>query len=149
MVDSRSLSISDTIEFRHQHITQPSVTPEDQVLYGINQLTSALEGTPSPRSTDQLAAIQSLQNALGNWLGKHTVLPPPTTERQAAEQQQANRQLPPRVDQQPTRVQPPTPTIRAPAPRVASVRQPVLPVPRTVLPNSQPIATRTRSRLTP
>ena len=147
--DSRSLSISDTIEFRHQHITQPSVTPEDQVLHGINQLTSALEGTPSPRSTDQLAAIQSLQNALGNWSGNHTMHPPPTTERQPVEQHEADRQLPPRVNQQPPRVQPPTPTMRAPAPRVASVRQPVLPVPQTVLPNSQPVATRTRSRLTP
>ena len=39
---TRSMMISDTTEFRHHHITQPSVTPEDRVLHGLIQLTAAL-----------------------------------------------------------------------------------------------------------
>ena len=107
--DSRSLSISDTIEFCHQHITQPSVTAEDQVLHGIQQLTSALEGTPSSKSADQLAAIQSLQDALGQWSGNRTLdnpaqpPQPPTLKekwdsRQDAAEQQAEQQPPLRVE---------------------------------------------------
>ena len=85
--DSRSLSISDTIKFYHQHITQPSVTTKDRVLHGIQQLTSALQGKSSSTSADQIAAIQSLQDALGKWSGNLTLenqeppAPPPLPNR--------------------------------------------------------------------
>ena len=97
--DSRLLSILDTIEFCHQHITRPSVTAKDRVLHGIQQLTSAIQVKPSSASTDQLVAIQSLQDALGKWSGNLTLdnqeppSPPPPTqkekwvERQAAAEQ--------------------------------------------------------------
>ena len=73
--DSRALSISDTIEFRHQHLTQPSATDEDRVLHGMQQLTSALQKSPSSHSSDQSEAIQPLQNALGKWSGDMTIKP--------------------------------------------------------------------------
>ena len=40
---TRSMMISDTTEFRHHQITQPSVTPKDKVLHGLQQLTAALQ----------------------------------------------------------------------------------------------------------
>ena len=71
--DSRALSISDTIEFCHQHLTQPSVTAEDRVLHWMQQLTLALQESPYSNSSEQLEAIQALQNALGKWFGDMTV----------------------------------------------------------------------------
>ena len=59
--------ISDTTEFRHHHITQPSVTPKDRVLHGLQQLTVALQGAPYSRSGDQICALQSLKDTLTNW----------------------------------------------------------------------------------
>ena len=44
---TRSIIISDTTEFRHHHITQPSVTPEERVIHGLKKLTAALQVSPS------------------------------------------------------------------------------------------------------
>ena len=77
--DSHALSISDTIEFFHQHLTHPSVTTEYRVLHGMQQLTSALQKSPSSHSSDQLKAIQALQNTLGKWSGNNTTPQAPPT----------------------------------------------------------------------
>ena len=69
---TRSMMISDTIEFRHHHITQPSITPEDRVLHGLQQLTADLQGSPSSQSGDQIRALQYLQYTLNNWAGDTT-----------------------------------------------------------------------------
>ena len=61
------MMISDTTEFRHHHITQPSVTPKDRVLHGIQQLTTAIEGDTYSQSGDQIRALQSLKDTLTNW----------------------------------------------------------------------------------
>ena len=39
---TRYMMISDTTEFRHHYITQPLVTPEDRLLYRLQQLTADL-----------------------------------------------------------------------------------------------------------
>ena len=148
--DSRLLSISDTIKFCHQHITQPSVTTEDRILHGIEKLTSALQGKSSSTSADQLAAIQFLQDVLGKWSGNLTLdnreppaPPPPTQQEKWAERRAAAEQQPsPRVEPRAPRVQPPTLTVQAPAPRVPRILPTVLPVPQTLLPDPQPVAKR-------
>ena len=40
---SKSTVISDTTEFRHHHITQPTVTPADRVTRGLQQLVPKLD----------------------------------------------------------------------------------------------------------
>ena len=44
--DTKSEMLSDTIEFRHHKLTLPSVTPEEKVLHGVQQLTAALKNAP-------------------------------------------------------------------------------------------------------
>ena len=41
--------ISDTVEFRHHHITYPTFTPMDCIVHGVNKLTCALHHTPPHR----------------------------------------------------------------------------------------------------
>ena len=60
--DTNTDMVSDTIEFRHTKITLPSVTPEDKVLHGVQQLTAALKNTPVSTVDTQLQAIKALQN---------------------------------------------------------------------------------------
>ena len=36
---TRAVQISDTVEFCHQHLTQPKVTPMDRTVHGVNTLT--------------------------------------------------------------------------------------------------------------
>ena len=64
---TRCMMISDTTEFRHHHITQPSVTAEDRVLHGLEQLMAAFQGAPYYRPGDQIRALQSLKDTLKNW----------------------------------------------------------------------------------
>ena len=60
---------SDTIEFRHHKLTLPSVTLEDKVLHGVQQLTAALKNTPASTVYAQLQAIKSLQDTIEHWAG--------------------------------------------------------------------------------
>ena len=48
-------------------MTQPTVTPEDCVTHGLQQLVSALQGGVSLHSSEQLGAIQLLQDTLTGW----------------------------------------------------------------------------------
>ena len=43
---TREVQISDMVEFRHQHLTQPEVTPMDRIVHGVNTLTCALKDAP-------------------------------------------------------------------------------------------------------
>ena len=63
----RYMMISDTTDFRHHHITQPSVTPKDRVIHMLQQLMAALQGAPYSQSWDQICALQSLKDTLTNW----------------------------------------------------------------------------------
>ena len=59
--------ILDTTEFRHQHLTQPSVTSEDLVLHGIQLLTAVLQRMPNSHVYSQMLALHSLQDAIDAW----------------------------------------------------------------------------------
>ena len=47
---TRATRISDTVFFKHQHITNPEVSPETMVIQAAQRLTSALQGTTSQES---------------------------------------------------------------------------------------------------
>ena len=70
---TRSMMISDTTEFRHHHIIQPSVTAEERGLHRLEQLTAAFQGAPYSQSGDQIHALQSLKDTLTNWAADPTL----------------------------------------------------------------------------
>ena len=45
--DTREINVSDTVEFLHHFITNPTLTPEDRILHGINTLSSAIKDRPT------------------------------------------------------------------------------------------------------
>ena len=57
---TRAVQISDTVEFRHHHLTQPEVTPMDRIVHGVNKLTYALKDAPQIACENQLFAINAL-----------------------------------------------------------------------------------------
>ena len=61
---TRAVQISNTVEFRHQHLTQPEVTPMDRIVHGVNTLTCALKDAPHIACDNQLFAIHALQQAV-------------------------------------------------------------------------------------
>ncbi len=64
--------ISDTVCFKHKHITQPTLTPEDLVIKTIQDLSNAIKGGKKlgNNSNTQINTIKGLTNALhpGNQL---------------------------------------------------------------------------------
>ena len=58
---TRKVQISDTVEFRHQHLTKTEVTPMERILRGVNTLTCALKDTPQIACDNHLFAIHALQ----------------------------------------------------------------------------------------
>ena len=59
--------ITDTVSFRHHHLTQPDVTPADRLQHGIQQLTTALRDAPNAVHDAQLDAIEALRDAFCRW----------------------------------------------------------------------------------
>ena len=130
--------ISDTTEFRHHHITKPSVTPKGRVIHGLKQLTAALQGAPSSRSGDQIRALQYLKDTLTNWDVDTT--PKELIATQHDKKDKWDDRLPPRVHQ--------------PVPRVQnSVNIEIPQAPRVLVPrpdmHAQPVAHCTRARQNP
>ena len=132
------MMISDTTEFRHHQITQTSVTPEDRVLHGVQQLTAAIQGAPYSRSGDQIRALQSLKDTLTNWVVDTT--PKELTAPRNDKKDMWDYRLLPRVHQPVPRVQNPANIEIPQAPRVL--------VPRPDM-HAQPVAHRTRARHKP
>ena len=64
---THAVQISDTVEFRHQHLTQPEVRPMDRIVHGVNTLTCALKYAPQIACDNQLFAIHALQQAVQRW----------------------------------------------------------------------------------
>jgi hypothetical protein len=61
---TRSEQTTDTVWFKHKYITQPSVTPVDQIVKAINDLTCALKGRKNTEGLEQMEALQKLQELL-------------------------------------------------------------------------------------
>ena len=64
---TRAAQISDTVDFRHHHLTQPEVTPMDHIVHGVNKLTCALQDAPHITCDNQLFAINALHQAIQSW----------------------------------------------------------------------------------
>ena len=61
---TRSERITDTVWFKHKYITQPTVTPADQIVKAINDLTCALKGKNNVEGLEQMEALQKLEELL-------------------------------------------------------------------------------------
>ena len=64
---TKAMVISDTVEFRHQYLTQPGLTPLDSIIHALHTLTSALHQAPSITSDAQLQAIDQLRTLFDAW----------------------------------------------------------------------------------
>ena len=61
--DTLAVTISDTVEYRHEHLTIPTVTPADKILHELHLLTGALADVPTAHIDAQLKAIGDLWDA--------------------------------------------------------------------------------------
>jgi hypothetical protein len=58
---TRSERITDTVWFKHKYITQPKVTPADQIVNAINDLARALKGKNNVEGLEQMETLQKLE----------------------------------------------------------------------------------------
>ena len=61
---TRSERISDTVFFRHRYLTQPIVTPEDQVIKAVGDLASALRAQPNDEGSNEMSVLRRLDSIL-------------------------------------------------------------------------------------
>jgi hypothetical protein len=61
------------VEFQHAYLLIPTPTPDDRVVHGMQVLTRALTGAPSPTTISQLDAITQLRDLFKSW---HQLAPP-------------------------------------------------------------------------
>ena len=74
---TKALRISDTVDFRHHHLTIPTVTPADTIVHSLDAITNAISNTPSTTSDAQLHAISTLRDLFSQWEAPLTNPPPP------------------------------------------------------------------------
>ena len=65
--DTKAVQVSDTLEYCHHYLTQPTLTPEDRVLHVLQTLTCAIEEAPIQMCDEQLRKISALHNIFGQW----------------------------------------------------------------------------------
>ena len=63
---TRSECISDTVFFQHKYITQPIVTPEDQIVKAIGDLTSTLKQRKNTKGDAEIEGLQRLRDIFNN-----------------------------------------------------------------------------------
>ena len=64
---TKAVQISDTHKYRHHYLTQPTLTPEDRFLHGLQTLTCSLEDASSQMCEEQLRSISTLQGLFVQW----------------------------------------------------------------------------------
>ena len=62
--NTRSERISDTVHFKHKHITAPTLTPEDTIVKALNDLTQALKNRRNTKGTVEYEALQRLDELI-------------------------------------------------------------------------------------
>ena len=75
--------MSDTLEYCHHYLTQPTLTPKDCFLHGLQTLTCALEDVPTEMCDAQLRDISALRDVFGRWT---TTVPGPPFSHRASKQ---------------------------------------------------------------
>ena len=58
--------ISDIVFFRHSYLTQPMVTPDDQIVKAIGDLSSALRHRINARGKEEMEVLLKMNNILSN-----------------------------------------------------------------------------------
>ena len=158
-VDSltKSIIVSDTIEFRHNYLAPPAISYEDRLLHAINFLSTAINEATDDTCNAQLVAIDNLRDIFNKWQLSTTPLsllpphPPPVTP--VAPPQPPHAKPPvdaPRVVHPPiiSPLQQPAATPTTPAPQLRSANNPTPSprVPAVPAPSLHPVASRTRSQ---
>jgi hypothetical protein len=146
--DTKSERLTDTIQFKHKNITNPSITPADKIMHALADCKTALQGLINHKSTQEYQELHQLirQSEQHLMQQQNNKTNPPTMTPTTVPRVQDAAQVP-RVqeDGRVPRVHKPTPT---PQPiRIArSRRARLIPSTPTInLPN-QPPALSTRSR---
>ena len=65
--DTKDVQLSNTLEYRHHYLTQPTLTPEDHALHGLHTLTCALKDAPIQMCDGKLSTISALHKLFGHW----------------------------------------------------------------------------------
>jgi hypothetical protein len=160
---SKSLRISDTVDFRHHYLTIPTVTSANTIVHSLDAISNAITNAPSTTRDTQLHTISTLCNLFSWWEKPRTstTITPPILHTTAAHWPTSTplQQLPPTPIHRPSILPAPHPqqphdTLRVcpTSPRVASpIPQPKVKFtlaasPRVEAPTS--IAHRTCSRTT-
>ena len=117
VIQTRGVRLSDTVHFKHKHITIPTVTPEDTIVKCMNDLTQALKERRNTQGAVEYEALQKLDDLLNR-------IPTTTTREETARQVTFDPSSKPPAEQQPN----PAPMVMntTPAPRV----QIAIPTPR-------------------
>ena len=63
-----ALIITDTSDYLHEYLTQPSVTSEDRMTHTIHFLSTALKYVPTSLCDSQIAAIEAVCTNFANWI---------------------------------------------------------------------------------
>ena len=142
--DTKAVTILDTVDFLHQYITAPTVTPADRILHSINTLTGSIKEMPIPVYDTHLKGIKALQDACHWWESPGTPEshPDPIAPRKTLTLRRSPRMSNPPV--LPTPTFPPTrvqtsPINQRPAPRVDPPIVNLSPPPRVAPETKQPI----------
>jgi len=124
--------LPDTVHFKHKCITEPTLTPEDTIVKALNDLTQALKERRNKKGTEEMVALQRIDELLNKIPAKPTTSPERnkrvTFEANAKPPQELKPAAPRVVSEMPTpRVVNKTPTprvvIETPTPRVSITRQ--------------------------
>ena len=65
--DDKAYKVSNTVEFSHQSITNPSKTLEDRIIHGLNTLTGTLTDAPTDKYDSQFQGFTDLRDACASW----------------------------------------------------------------------------------
>jgi hypothetical protein len=112
---TRSERVSDTVYFKHKHITQPTLTLEDRIVKALNDLTHTLNERRNTKGILEMEALQKIDELL-NKIPSPTIpdeATPPTTEKRVTFDQTSK---PPKEMQPTPRVlnDQPTPRVTTP-----------------------------------
>jgi hypothetical protein len=80
---TRSERVSDMVHFKHKHITQPTLIPENMIVTAFNDLRHALKERRNTKGTLEIEALQKIGELL-NKIPSPTIpdeAMPPTTEK--------------------------------------------------------------------
>ena len=64
---TKQLLITDTVEFLHEYLTKPMITPEDRMTHIIHFLTASLKDVPESLCDLQLASIEAVRAIFSKW----------------------------------------------------------------------------------